>query len=49
MAKPKMTGSATLHHRMVAFSGMFGVYALSFPPLIAVLLTLVSAAYLAKL
>ena len=48
MAKPKMTSSATLRNRVVAFGVLFGGFAPFFDPLTAVLLALVSAVILAK-
>jgi len=49
MSKPKSTGSAALHLRMGAFVTVFMALAIFFSPLEAVLLTLGSSAFLAKL
>lgn len=49
MAKPKMTSSAPLHKRTVAFTGLFGALALHFPPVTAFVLAAMMVCLLSKL
>lgn len=48
MAKPKMTSSATLRNRVVAFGILVAGFYPFFEPLTAILLALVSAMLLSK-
>jgi hypothetical protein len=48
MAKPKMTSSAALRNRVVAFSFLVAGFYPFFEPLTAILLALVAATFLAK-
>ncbi len=49
MAKPTLAGSASLHLRIGAFSGLFVVLTASFTPLVAFALTLAASVVLSKL
>ncbi|WP_417527518.1 hypothetical protein [Marinomonas shanghaiensis] len=49
MAQPKLAGSASLHLTLGAFGGLFALLSVSFAPIVAFALTLVTAIVLAKL
>lgn len=49
MAKPTLAGSARLHLRIGAFSGLFMALATSFTPLVAFALTIAASVALSKL
>ena len=48
MAKPALTGSASLHLKLGAFGVLFTVLTVSFIPIVAFVLTIVASVVLAK-
>lgn len=49
MAKPPLTSSASLHHRLAAFAGLFSVLAAEFPAPVALALTVFVTVTLSEL
>lgn len=49
MAKPKLTSSASLHHRLGAFGALFAVLATAFPAPVAFALAIMASVVLSEL